>query len=180
MLARLKRLSLPAWSYPLLLLGLAVLAYGLLIPWLGYYWDEWPLTWIGHRLGSAGLERYFSTNRPFWGLIYRFTMPILGVTPWHWQVFGLVWRWFSAVLFWAVLRHAFPRRPDLAAGAGILFLLYPGFSQQSAGLMYGHFFIVLSAYLGSLLAGLAAVRAWPAKKSRFFALTLLALTLSRG
>lgn len=174
---RLNRLSLPDWAPPLLLLGLAVLAYGVLLPWLGYYWDEWPLTWIGHRLGGAGLERYFYTNRPYWGLVYRLTMPVLGETPWHWQVFGLFWRWLSAVLFWAVVKTAWPDRKDLAAGAGVLFLLYPGFSQQSGGLMYGHFFIVMCAWLGSLLAGLLSVMAWPQDKRRFFLLAGLAIVL---
>lgn len=168
-----------AAAVPLLLAGVTLLAYGLLFPLLGFYWDEWPMTWIAHRLGPDGLARYFSTNRPYWGMIYRATTPILGYVPWHWQVFGLFWRWVTALAVWGSLRQVWPRRPSPALWACLLFLVYPGFTQQSTGMMYGHFFVVLSAYLLSLLCSLAAVRAWRGgEKRRAALLTALALALA--
>ncbi len=158
MIARARRLLDHPAAPPLLLAGVAVLAYGLLFPFLGLYWDEWPMTWIAHRLGPDGLARYFSTNRPYWGMIYRLTTPLLGFVPWHWQLFGLFWRWMTAFAAWGALRQVWPRSPAPALWAALLFLVYPGFTQQPAGMLYGHFFVVLSAFLLSLWACLKAVR----------------------
>jgi hypothetical protein len=175
---RLLAFSISPYSVPLLLLALTLLSYALMLPWLGFYWDEWPMTWIAHKLGPAGLASYFSTNRPYWGMIYRLTTPILGYVPWHWQLFGLFWRWITAVALWFTLRLVWPRRTDGALFVSALFLVFPGFSQQSIGMMYGHFFVVLSAYLLSLGCSLAAIQEWGKRPVRFYLLTLLALALA--
>ncbi len=143
---------------PLILLGVAILAYGLLIPQLGFYWDEFPMSWIYFRLGPEALARYFSTNRPFWGMIYQMALPVLGATPWRWQVYALVLRWISALLVYAILRQVWPKNPQPALWTSLLFLVYPGFGQQFIALMYGQFFIVLNAFLLSLYLSLLAVR----------------------
>jgi hypothetical protein len=161
-----------------LLLVVGLLAYGVSIPWLGFYWDDFPLAWIAHQYGSEGLARYFSTNRPYWGLLYQFTTPILGSTPWHWQVFALFWRWVTAVLFWWLIRLAWPHQKTAALWGSLLFLLYAGFSQQFISLVYSHFFIILSAFLLSLACTLLVLRrpAWTNWKKG--AVTGLALLLS--
>ncbi|MBT7081745.1 MAG: hypothetical protein HN929_09815 [Chloroflexi bacterium] len=38
-----KAFSFPDWSVPLGLLGLCVAAFGLFIPMLGVYWDDWEI-----------------------------------------------------------------------------------------------------------------------------------------
>ena len=136
--------------YALLLMLVAAACYGIWARQMGFYWDEWAYVWISQKLGDAGLARYFATNRPFWGMIYRFTIPLVGYEPWRWQLFSLFWRWLSALLIWAVLRATWPERSEVAAAAGLLFLVYPGFDQQPIGLMFGHFFLVMAAFLLSL------------------------------
>jgi hypothetical protein len=153
------------WLAPLFLLGLCVLAYGLWVPRMGWYWDDFPIGWIARTYGSAGLERYFSTNRPVWGLLYRLTTPLLGTHPLAWQVFAIFWRWMTGLALWWLLRLAWPKRADFAVWASALFLIYPGFSQQFISLVYSHFFIVLTAFLASLAFTLQALRSpryfWP-------------------
>ena len=90
--------------FPLVLLLVAAASYAVWVRQMGFYWDEWAYVWISQKLGDAGLARYFATNRPFWGMIYRFTIPLVGYEPWRWQIFSLFWRWLSALLIWAVLR----------------------------------------------------------------------------
>lgn len=51
--------NLTAWLsrpivFPLALFLLMVLAYGLFLPWLGFYWDDLPMLWIGKTYGAEG------------------------------------------------------------------------------------------------------------------------------
>ncbi|MDZ4158506.1 MAG: hypothetical protein U1B80_01840, partial [Anaerolineaceae bacterium] len=174
-LAGMKTLVIPPNAYPLVLLGLCGLSYGLLIPRLGFYWDDWVFVWIAEKLGDAGLERYFSTNRPYWGLIYRLTTTLMNTSvPWHWQVFGLAWRWLSAVALWLLLRRTWQRQPEAAAWASALFVVYPAFSAQAIAINYGHFFIVLTAFLLSCSLSLRSL----AQPGRAWLYTPLALLLA--
>lgn len=159
MINRLRRwLSAPLKDSSIMLLFLAAcwLAHGLLLLWHGYYWDDYPLTWIAHTYQFDGLERYFSTNRPLWGLLYQISNHLLGEAPWQWQLFSLFWRWLSAVLLWLVVRRVWPRQSFGAALAALFSLAYPGFGQQPIGMVYGHFFLVLCLFIFSLYASLRA------------------------
>src|SRR5258706_14907537 len=71
---------------PSVLLAVAILAYGLLIPQLGFYWDDLPMSWIRYQLGVEALTRYFSNNRPVWGLLYQLTTHIFPQVPIYLQV----------------------------------------------------------------------------------------------
>ncbi len=167
-------LRLPAGIHPLLLLAVAVLAYGLVIPWLGFYWDDYPMSWIANQFGPQGLARYFSTNRPVWGLLYEITTPLFGQNLLAWQLLALFWRWASAAAFWLLLRAVWPSHPQAAAWGSLLFLVYPGFMQQAIALLYSHFFIVLTIFIFSLWLSVKAARLG----RRGWALHLLALLLS--
>jgi hypothetical protein len=134
----------------LILLIVAILAYGLLIPQLGFYWDDLPMSWIRYELGPEAMTRYFSTNRPVWGLLYQITTRLLPQVPIFWQVFALIWRWLGAVVVWAIVRELWKAKPTFAISVALLFLLYPGFNQQWGSYLYSHFFIVLFFFLLSI------------------------------
>jgi len=151
---------------PLILLLVCGLAYGLLFAWQGFYWDDFPLMWIAETYGLAGLARYFSTNRPFWGLFFQASNALLGEQPWQWQLFGLFWRWVSTVTFWLFLKQLWPRQAQAAALAALALLVYPGFGQQPIGMVYGHFFLIMAMFFFSLYAGLRALRS--AKQARIW------------
>lgn len=149
----------------LYLLVLCLAAYAPLITRLGFYWDDFPISWIAATMGGEGLERYFSTNRPVWGMIYRLTTPLLGSTPLVWQVAALLLRWASGLALYWLVRLVWPQRKLLAAWAAALFVVYPGFSQQFIAFLYSHFYLVLIAYLLSLALMILALRRprwfWP-------------------
>jgi hypothetical protein len=134
----------------LILLIIAILAYGLLIPQLGFYWDDLPMSWIRYELGPEAMTRYFSTNRPVWGLLYQVTTRLLPQVPMYWQIFALLWRWLGAVVVWAIVRELWKDKPYFALSVALLFLLYPGFNQQWGSYLYSHFFIVLFFFLLSI------------------------------
>jgi hypothetical protein len=143
--------------YPLLiLLVIAILAYGLLISQMGFYWDDLPISWIRYQLGPEALTQYFSLNRPVWGVLYQLTTRIIPQVPIYWQIFALLWRWLGAVVVWGIARQLWKDKPRFALGVALLFLVYPGFNQQWAAFLYSHFFIVLFFFLFSLLCMLWA------------------------
>ena len=141
----------------ILLFIVAFLAYGLLIFQLGFYWDELPITWIRYQLGSEALTRYFSTNRPVWGLLHQLTTRIIPQVPAYWQMFALIWRWAGAVVVYAIVAKLWMGKSQSALGVALLFLVYPGFNQNSAAYLYCHFYIVLFFFLCSLLCMLQAM-----------------------
>jgi len=126
----------------LILFVVAFLAYGLLIPRLGFYWDDLPILWIRYQLGAKALVQYFSTNRPVWGLLYQITTHILPPVPIYWQIFALIWRWLGAVVVFALLQKIWRDDERVNLSAALLFLVYPGFNQHSTAFLFSHFYIV--------------------------------------
>ncbi len=169
---KLSSLQFSPRSVPWLLLGVSVLTYGLLFNQLGFYWDEFPWYWTSVKLGPAALTQLFSTSRPFWGMIYQVTLPIVGPEPWRWQLIALVLRWLSAVLVWAVVLQIWPKHPRTALWTSLLFLVYPGFGEQFIAMMYSHFYLILNCYLLSLYFSLRAVRS-PQHQSPFTVAALI-------
>jgi hypothetical protein len=161
-----KRISISERTIPLALFITCFLTYGLLIPWLGFYWDDWPYIWFAKTLGASGFVEVFSRDRPFLAVLYSTTLPLLGSKPIVWQLFALVWRWLASLTFWWVLRLLWPNKPRQALWASMLFVVYPGFGQQWISVIYSEGFIILAAFLASMGLMLAAVRKklpfWPA------------------
>jgi hypothetical protein len=144
---------------PAFLLLLHLVAYGPLIPWLGFYWDDWPSIWFLHFLGPQGYGRVFAEDRPLLGLLFQLTTPLLGESTIAWQIFGFLARWVASLAFWGMLREAFPQRPRIADWAAILFAVYPGFMQQYIAVTYSHIFLIQTIFFLSITWMLRAVRA---------------------
>ena len=150
---------LKKWMHPsIFLLIVAALTYGLFFWQRGFYWDEFPWAWIYFRLGPDVLTKTFTTSRPFWGMIYQLTMPIVGPNPWVWQLLAIVLRWLTAFLLWKILRVLWPAHSKPALWASLLFLVYPGMGQHFISMMYSHFYIVLSCFLFSIYLSLLAIK----------------------
>ena len=151
-------------SVPIVLFLIAFLTYGLFFWERGFYWDEAPWTWIYYRLGPEALTKTFSTSRPFWGMIYQITMPLLGPYPWRWQLLMVIMRWLTAVLVWLLLRQVWQKDERPALWTSLLFLVYPGLGQNFISLMYTHFYIVLNCFLLSLYFSVLALTPNPSPK----------------
>src|SRR5690349_1309434 len=91
-----------------ILLIAAIFVYGLLLPQLGFYWDDLPMSWIRYQLGFDAMTKYFSTNRPVWALLYQVTTRILPQVPIYWQILALLMRWLGAVAVWGIAKKLFP------------------------------------------------------------------------
>lgn len=155
---RLNNITFTPRSTVWFLLFFAALTYALFFWQRGFYWDEFPWAWIYYRLGPAMLTKTFTTSRPFWGMIYQLTLPVVGPNPWIWQLLAIILRWVTAVLLWKILRTLYPSHPKPALWASLFFLVYPGMGQQFIAMMYSHFYIVLSAFLLSIYLSILALK----------------------
>jgi len=132
------------------LLALCTLTYGLLAKTLGLYWDDWPSLWFLHFFSPQIFPQAFAIDRPVQGWLFVLTTSIIGESLFAWQIFGLLTRWLTGITLWWVLWSLWPRRKPQALAVVILFLLYPGFSQQYIPITYGHQFLVMSSFFISL------------------------------
>src|SRR5215208_1691300 len=83
----------------LLVLLTTVITYGVSIPKLGYYHDDWFVLWSGQARGSQSLISLFSTDRPFMGVVYSFLYRFLGDAIINWHLYALLWRFLGGVAF---------------------------------------------------------------------------------
>jgi len=145
-------------TIPIALLLFCIAAYGLLIPTLGFYWDDWPMTWFGHVLGPLGYIGVLSSDRPFLGLIYILTTFILKLVPFQWQIFGLITRWLTTWSVYWTLKNLWPKHTEKIAWISILFAVYPGFKQQPISVIYGNGLVLLAAFFLSLGLMIKAIK----------------------
>ena len=162
----LSKVSLNERAIPLALLFITVLSFGLLIPRLGFYWDDWPVIYMTRTQGVSGFWAFYQYDRPFSAWTYILTAPILGTAPFAWHVFTLLLRWATAVFLWASLRIVWPQRPQQALWIAILFSVSPIFTQQYISVAYSQHWICYLLYFVSIYFMLRAQR--DARSSPFF------------
>ena len=146
-------------AVPLGLLVICVLAYGLLIPTLGYYWDDWPYAWINHMYGPGGYPEFVALDRPYSAWIFMALTSVFGEQPLGYHLSSLLLFWLCAVLFWRLLRLIWPDHHEQALWAALLFATYPGFLGHPQAIIYNHHFAAMALYLFSLIGMVRAIQA---------------------
>jgi hypothetical protein len=152
-------------SVPAALLIYCILSFGLLIPWLGFYWDDWPSIYYLHVLGPRGFIDAFASDRPSLGWLFMTTSAVIGQSTLGWQLFGLLTRWLCSLSLWGLLRFLWPDHSRQVTWVALLFAAYPGFLQQYIAVTYSHTWLVLCLFFVSLTLMIAALRTrkwfWP-------------------
>jgi hypothetical protein len=160
------------FSTPIFLLVLCYLAFGILIPSLGFYWDDWPMIWFAKTQGALGFPAAFSGDRPFLAMIYVLTTSVLKIVPYQWQILGLLVRWMTVLAAWWSLKQLWPQAKAQTAWMAILLAVYPGFKQQPISVVYGNGLVLLASYFLSYgLMTLAIIR--PKKRWLFLILSII-------
>ena len=158
-------------SFPIALLLISIAAYGLLIPALGFYWDDWPLMWFLHTFGPKGYQEVLSIDRPFLAGIYSITTSILDTLPIQWQILAVLGRWIASVALWWSLKKLWPNHPEQVAWTAVLFTVYPGFKQQPISVVYANGYLLFAMFLASFGLMVAAIR----NRRRYWHYTIPAL-----
>jgi hypothetical protein len=125
----------------LIILLTTVITYGISIPHLGYYYDDWYLLWSGQARGAESIISLFSTDRPFMGVVYSYVYRLLGDNILNWHLYALLWRFICGLAFFWILRLIWPKHKYITTLMAILFVIYPGFlSQPDANTKQNHLF----------------------------------------
>lgn len=170
----LKEIRFKISSIPAMLLILTVITYGLLIPWIGFYWDDWNFAWISHFLGAGEFIPAFAPFRPFLGPIFMATTSIFHESTIAWQICGLVVRFLVAYAVWWSLSKAWPDHQRQVLTVSLFALVFPGYGQQWVAFTHvNQELIPLLAYLFSFGVTILALR----NRDKFIPLTLLSLLL---
>ncbi len=109
---------------------ITIMAYGLLLPFTGFYWDDWPFAWAARFLGPSQFIPSFAGFRPFLGPIFFITSSLIPSNPLLWQIFALITRFLAGLSAWFALNKIWPRYKFQTLIASLLFLVFPGFSQH--------------------------------------------------
>lgn len=162
-------------SIPAAILLLSLAAYGLLIPWLGFYWDDWTFAWISHFLGPVEFIPAFAPFRPFLGPIFTLTTALFNENPLAWQVFALLLRALTGIALWWSADKVWPAHRRETAMLSLCFVVFPGYLSQWVAFTHSNQELVsLLAYLLSFGVTAAALR----KNGRTWPLTAAALALT--
>jgi len=153
-----KTKSLSSLAFPLALLALLVLSFGLLIPWLGFFWDDWPAIMVARLQGIQGYRAFYEIDRPYSVWTYMLTVPILGVRPLAWHLFALLLRWVTALGLWWSLRLLWPKRAQAVNWIVVLFAIYPVFDLQPIAVTFVPHWITYALFFASTVAMLLSQR----------------------
>lgn len=144
---------------PIWILIFCILAYGLLIPWLGFYLDDWYIVLYQKYFGAGNFSAFFENDRPLFAYVYDVFVPVFRDSKIAWQIFTLFTHALAASSFWWLLIKLMPSRRKLAAVAALLFTVYPGFQFHWFSVMYGQVFMLYAIYFLSYILMINAVRA---------------------
>lgn len=161
--------------YELIPVGVGLLALGILIPWLGFYQDDWHHVYYFLHEGPSGLQRFlFFDSRPFSYPVYIFLFDLFGATPIYWHLYVLAVRITISLVLFKILSLIWPdlRKSHMVISA--LFLVYPVFLLQSMAVMFSLHWTMLLTYMISLWAMLLANKS---SGKKHILLTVFALVL---
>ena len=138
---------------------LCLLCYGILIPFLGFYWDAFPYLYQFHSFGSAGFPEFVASDRPFSAWIFMLTTGLFKFNPLGYHLVAFFLRFVCVILFFQILREIWPNNRNFIFFASSIFAVYPGFLQQPIAYLYCHHFSALAIFLFSILLMVKAAKA---------------------
>lgn len=121
--SRLKRIISHKAFFPFMLFVVMLIAYGILMPWIGFYGDDWALIWNGYRMQNQDWIAF----RPIVVWIYNFLCSVLKPSFSLWLLVSIVVRWLGAFSLYVFLKEMMQDHQEEIQWLTILYALYPGF-----------------------------------------------------
>ena len=170
-----RKIYFPSWSIPAAITLLGLLAYGVLLPTWGLYWDDWAKISVARLYGLSGYWAYYAGDRPLSSWTHILLTPVLGFHPLGWHIFQFGVTVLAAWGVYWTLICLLPGAQGLSASAAMIFLVYPVFTAHPAAVTFHQQWLQYALILLSLGAMLTAVRA--RSRKAFTGLTVLSLAL---
>lgn len=165
--------------YSIILISMMmILAYAVWIPFLGFYREDWYVTWNGVTRGASAFISLYANERPLMGYLYAVLYPLLGNSSLLWGVYAFFLRCLATILFFALVRQLWQRPNWLATGAALLFAVYPGFLQQTQPncfQMHWHGITLAVLSMTLMVKAIDTQNLWHSLGYRFFALISAAI-----
>jgi hypothetical protein len=157
--------------FPFILLLLALFSFGILIPWMGLYSDDWHYFWLSYRLDY--IARFFTRNRPYLGSVYDFINNFIGASPLQWQVVLFILKWSGVTALWLTLKRLLANDTAKAKWICLIFAFYPGNLILFQPLVFILAALQINLFFLSFLFNILAIQQ-PRRKWIFLSLALAA------
>ncbi len=136
-----------------------ILSYGVLIPQLGLYRDDWYMLLAGQTGGASEIINLFTIDRPLIGYIYALDYSVLGNSVLGWHLYALFLRLVGSFAFFFLLRTIWKEKKIETTIAALLFAVYPGFLQQPNAATFKNLLLGYDFALFSILVSILALKA---------------------
>lgn len=147
-----KNLSFSEKSIPVVLFILCTISFGLLIPKLGFYMDDWQYVFYANLKGVDSLAEMLTyDSRPGATWLYMSVFQILGVNRLAWHVLNFVLILLTAITYWMLIRFIWEHEGENLLYGAMLFLIYPFFMLHSSPIGYSHLWVGFIAFNLSML-----------------------------
>jgi len=153
----LRNLCFTPKSLPAFLLWTGILAFAVLVPFLGIFADDWPFLYVENVGGFMGVVHFISWVRPFGAYLFALVTSLFGQHLWAYHVFLLLMRVLDALLLYWILKLIWPKQTLPAVWVAALLVIFPSFKQQPLALEYAPHFITLGLFFLSLGSMIKAV-----------------------
>jgi hypothetical protein len=145
------------WFYPLALLVIGISAYGLMIPSLGFYWDDWEGVYL-YNLHNPAISFQYYAERPASALAYLVLFPLAKMTPVVWHVVTLILRWAGVLFVYYTLNALWPKRVWQNRWIGVLLFVFPGFLVQPVSVAFSQHLFTFVLFSASLFLTVLALK----------------------
>jgi hypothetical protein len=116
------------------------------------------MIWAAKTGGIGRLFQMFKIDRPLLGLISGISYWLVGDSILQWQVYAVFIRILSGLGFLRLIRLLWPNRKIATLSMAAVFIVYPGFSQQSTAVTYSNLLIGYTLSIYSVLFTLLAFK----------------------
>ena len=173
-----KKVNRIAQDNPIIVAIVLIVLIGLLtylpgITKLGYYRDDWHVTWGGTFFGAAKIVDLHLTDRPLMGLIYALTFRLLGNNVLVWHIYVLILRILGGITVFFVLNKIWKAYTKINTIIAALFIVYPGFLQITTSSAYSnHLLGLLCGFLAILFTLMAYEAKTPFRRILYLVLSM--------
>jgi hypothetical protein len=154
----LNKINNPCYLYPIFLLLIAFITYGIFISALGFYGDDLTLAWLAYKVGSVDSFFLNIQNRPLWGQLFLYLTKIISPQPWQWQVYIISIRWLVATEIFFIFRSMRSIDQRISYYVSLLFLIYPGALIYYQPLTFSIHFLALLFLFSSFLLNMISLQ----------------------